>query len=110
VALAVTTARRKGSDTVGKGQSQRHTKPEKSSRGASAIQSLLLRPTLNMPDIKLGDTVPDFEQESTHGKIKFYDYLGDSWGILFSHPKDYTVRHPLCPTGRSSSFLFTLIR
>lgn len=45
-----------------------------------------------MPDIKLGDTVPDFEQDSTHGTIKFYDYLGDSWGILFSHPKDYTVR------------------
>ena len=45
-----------------------------------------------MPDIKLGDTVPDFEQDSTHGKINFYEYLGDSWGILFSHPKDYTVR------------------
>lgn len=45
-----------------------------------------------MPDIKLGDTVPDFEQESTHGKIKFFEFLGDSWGILFSHPKDFTVR------------------
>lgn len=44
-----------------------------------------------MPDLKLGDTVPNFEQESSQGKIKLYDYLGDSWGILFSHPKDYTV-------------------
>jgi peroxiredoxin len=48
-----------------------------------------------MPDIKLGDTVPDFEQDSTHGTIKFHEYLGDGWGILFSHPKDYT---PVCTT------------
>ena len=44
-----------------------------------------------MPDIKLGDVVPDFEQDSTQGTIKFHEWLGDSWGILFSHPKDYTV-------------------
>ena len=45
--------------------------------------------------LRLGDIAPDFEQESSQGKIKFHDYLGDSWGILFSHPADYT---PVCTT------------
>ncbi len=45
--------------------------------------------------IQLGQTAPDFEQDSSVGKIGFYDYLGSSWGILFSHPKDYT---PVCTT------------
>jgi alkyl hydroperoxide reductase subunit AhpC len=45
--------------------------------------------------IQLGQIAPDFEQESSAGKIKFHDYLGNSWGILFSHPKDYT---PVCTT------------
>ena len=45
--------------------------------------------------IQLGQTAPDFEQDSSVGKIRFYDYLGSSWGILFSHPKDYT---PVCTT------------
>ncbi|WP_374440955.1 peroxiredoxin [Epilithonimonas sp.] len=45
--------------------------------------------------IKLGDTAPDFNAESSLGNINFYDYLGDSWGILFSHPADYT---PVCTT------------
>ncbi len=45
--------------------------------------------------IQLGQIAPDFEQDSSVGKIKFYDYLGSSWGILFSHPKDYT---PVCTT------------
>lgn len=51
--------------------------------------------------IKLGDTAPDFEAESSLGKLNFYEYLGDSWGILFSHPADYT---PVCTTelGRTS--------
>jgi alkyl hydroperoxide reductase subunit AhpC len=45
--------------------------------------------------IQLGDTAPDFEAESTVGKIRFHDWLGKSWGVLFSHPKDYT---PVCTT------------
>ncbi|GAA5236362.1 peroxiredoxin [Verticiella sediminum] len=45
--------------------------------------------------LRLGDTAPDFEQESSQGKIRFYDYLGDSWGVLFSHPADFT---PVCTT------------
>jgi alkyl hydroperoxide reductase subunit AhpC len=45
--------------------------------------------------LRLGDLAPDFEQDSTEGKIKFHDYLGSGWGILFSHPKDFT---PVCTT------------
>ena len=45
--------------------------------------------------IQLGQTAPDFEQDSSRGVIKLYDYLGDSWGVLFSHPGDYT---PVCTT------------
>jgi alkyl hydroperoxide reductase subunit AhpC len=45
--------------------------------------------------VQLGQTAPDFEQDSTQGRIRFHDWLGDSWGVLFSHPKDYT---PVCTT------------
>jgi alkyl hydroperoxide reductase subunit AhpC len=45
--------------------------------------------------ISLGQTAPDFTQESSRGVIEFHKWLGDSWGILFSHPKDYT---PVCTT------------
>jgi alkyl hydroperoxide reductase subunit AhpC len=45
--------------------------------------------------LQLGDTVPDFTQESTEGSLHFYDWVGDSWVVLFSHPKDFT---PVCTT------------
>src|SRR3982751_4254758 len=45
--------------------------------------------------IRLGDEAPDFTAQTTQGEIKFHDWLGDSWGVLFSHPKDYT---PVCTT------------
>jgi len=45
--------------------------------------------------LHIGSIAPDFEQDSSEGTIKFYDYLGDKWGVLFSHPADYT---PVCTT------------
>ncbi|GAB2910239.1 peroxiredoxin [Paralcaligenes ginsengisoli] len=48
-----------------------------------------------MTTLRLGDTAPDFEQDSSVGKIRFHEFLGNSWGVLFSHPADFT---PVCTT------------
>jgi len=55
-----------------------------------------------MPGLNLGDTFPNIEVDTTEGRLKMHEWLGDKWGILFSHPKDYT---PVCTTelGRAAN-------